>query len=210
MNPTPSDSAETERLLEQAGKGDQQAFEALFSKHRDFLCSVVEMRLDQRLRQRLDPSDVVQEAYADAYRRLQDFLTRRPMSFRLWLRKTTQERLIKIHQQHLEAQRRSVRREIPLPDHSSLALAQQLIAGDLAPSQRAAQRELATLVRQALAQLADTDREVLLMRYVEKWSNQEIGEVLNLDPDTVSKRHGRALLKLQQVLSELGIEDSQA
>src|SRR5437870_4613767 len=82
---------------------------------------------------RLYPSDVVQEAHLDAFRRLRDFLERRPMPFRLWLRKTTQERLLKVQRRHLEAGRRDAGREVPLPEQSSVLLAERLMAGGSTP-----------------------------------------------------------------------------
>jgi RNA polymerase sigma-70 factor (ECF subfamily) len=86
------DSAETQRLLHQVCAGDASAFDALFARHRSYVRQVIELRLDPRLRARVDPSDVVQETQLDAFRRLPDYLERRPMAFRLWLRKTACER----------------------------------------------------------------------------------------------------------------------
>src|SRR5262245_51087035 len=97
------DCAETQRLLERAQAGDAEAPEQLLARHRPFLRQLVELRLDPRLRARVDPSDVVQEAQLDAFRRLADYLRRRPMPFRLWLRKTAQQRLLKVQRQHLQA-----------------------------------------------------------------------------------------------------------
>src|SRR5262245_10161331 len=107
------DSAATRRLLERARAGEAEAPEQLLARHRPFLRQLVELRLDPRLRARVDPSDVVQEAQWDAFRRLADYLRRRPMPFRLWLRKTAQERLQKFQRQHLEAGRRAAGREVP-------------------------------------------------------------------------------------------------
>ena len=202
------DSTETDRLLEQVSAGHREAFDDLFARHREYLRRVVLLRLDQRLRSRVDPSDVVQETQMEAFRRLDDYLDRRPMPFRLWLRKTAHERLIKIREHHLEAAKRSVKREVPLPDHTSLELVRQLWATDSSPSQKAVKREFARRVRQTLAQLSETDREILLMRYLERLSNREIGQILELDPATVSKRHGRALLRLEKNLRENGIQES--
>ena len=116
MDEVTPDGAETQRLLELVAAGDRAAFEQLFAEHRAELRRVVEMRLDARLRARLDPSDVVQETQLEAFRRLGDFLERRPMPFRLWLRKTAQERLLMLQRQHLEAARRTVGREVALHD----------------------------------------------------------------------------------------------
>ena len=202
------DSSETRRLLKQVSGGHREAFEELFARHRKEVRQAVLLRLDQDLRARVDASDVVQETQMEAIRRLDDYLARRPMPFRLWLRKTAYERLIKLRQQHVAAAKRTVQREVPLPDDTSLELVRQFWATGSTPSQKALKRELARRVRQTLAQLSETDREILLMRYIEKLSNREIGYILELDPATVSKRHGRALLRLEGLLRQNGIQES--
>jgi RNA polymerase sigma-70 factor (ECF subfamily) len=196
-----SDSAEVADLLRQVRAGKTQAFEALFARHRAYLHQVIALRMDPRLRARVDPSDVVQETHLEAYRRLPDYLQRLPMPFRVWLRKTAYERLLFLRRQHVEAERRSVGREVAIPDASSLLLAEQFLADGSTPSQTLAKHELARQVRQAVAQLSEADQEVVLMRTFEGLSNQEIGFILDLDPGTVSKRYGRALLRLHQLLA---------
>jgi RNA polymerase sigma-70 factor (ECF subfamily) len=83
MNDLRPDSAQTQRLLQRAQTGDRQAFEELFARHRPYLRQLVELRLDPRLRARVDPSDVVQEAYLEAFRRVSTYLQERLMPFRL-------------------------------------------------------------------------------------------------------------------------------
>ena len=202
------DSDETRRLLERAQAGDAEAPEQLLARHRPFLRRLVELRLDPRLRARVDPSDVMQEAQLDAFRRLADYLRRRPMPFRLWLRKTAQERLLKVQRQHLETAGRAVGREVPLPARSSAVLGQQLVTRGSAPGARLDRSEIARRVREAVARLPEGDREVLLMRNFEGLSNPEIGYLLGLDAAAVSKRHGRALLRLRALLLESGLGES--
>jgi RNA polymerase sigma-70 factor (ECF subfamily) len=165
--------------------------------------------MDPKIRTRIDPSDVVQETQLEAFCRLPDFLDRRPMPFRLWLRKTAYEQLLRARRQHVQAGRRAVGREVPLPERSSLLLAQQLLAPGSTPSQRFDRDELAQRVRQAMAQLPEADQEILIMRASEGLSNQEVAYVLDIDPGTASKRHGRALLRLHQILSQGGLTESQ-
>src|SRR2546423_1620388 len=117
MNGVTADSDETRQLLDRLAEGNQQAFGPLFARHQPYLRGWVALRLDTRLRARLDPSDVVQDTQLEALRRLPDYLARRPMPFRLWLRKTAQERLLMISRKHLGAARRAVGREVHLPDH---------------------------------------------------------------------------------------------
>ena len=83
-DPTP-DTAETRGLLEQARAGDRRAFEQLFAQHRAYLRQSIALRLDPRVRPRVDPSDVVQETQLEAFDRLRDYLKRQPMPFRTWL-----------------------------------------------------------------------------------------------------------------------------
>lgn len=209
MDQVQPNSDNTERLLRQAEAGDARAFEDLFARHRAYLHQVVALRLDPRIRPRLDASDVVQEAQLEAFRRIGDFLERRPMAFRLWLRKTTQERLLMLQRFHRRAARRSVDREVELPDKSAFALVQQLFAAGSSPSKRLEQSEAARRVRDALGRLSDTDREMLLMRNLEALSNQEVAEVLGIEPVAASKRYGRALMRLRDVLVEFGLLEAQ-
>jgi RNA polymerase sigma-70 factor (ECF subfamily) len=208
MDELTPDSEETQRLLAAARTGDRQAFDRLFGRHRSALREVMEIRIDPRLRARLDSSDVVQETHLEAFRRLADFLERRPMPFHLWLRKTAQERLYLLQRRHLHAARRATEREVPLPDRSSLVLADRLLASGSAPSEHLSRQERAQRLRQALDQLADMDREILLMRNFENLSYQEISQLLEIDPAAARKRHGRALLRLHKLLSAGGVTES--
>jgi RNA polymerase sigma-70 factor, ECF subfamily len=208
MTEVKPDSETTRLLLGRIRAGERAAFEELFARHRPLLRKLVEFRLDARLRARVDPSDVVQEAQLEAFRQLPSYLERRPMPFRLWLRKTAQERLRMVERQHLEAARRSVGREMPLPDTSAAAVAQQLAAAILSPSQHAAQGELAGRVADAIGLLGDIDREVLVMRTFEGLSYDEVACVLDIDSAAARKRHGRALLRLHKVLTDGGLTES--
>jgi RNA polymerase sigma-70 factor (ECF subfamily) len=202
-------ATETKHLLELARGRDSRAFDRLFSLHRPYLRKVVELRLDQRLRARVDPSDVVQEAQMEAFRRLPEYFERRPMPFRLWLRKTTQERLIMLRRFHLGAACRAEGREVSLPEGSSLALAEGLLARGQTPSQLLMDRERRRQVQEAVALLPEADQEILIMRTLEALSNLEVAEVLRVDPATASRRYGRALLRLREILIDRGLMESQ-
>jgi RNA polymerase sigma-70 factor (ECF subfamily) len=200
-----ADSAETSRLLDEVRAGEPSAFDRLFARHRGTLRRFVAFRLDPRIQARLDASDIVQETHLEAYRRLSDFLTRRPMPFRVWLRKTAYERLLKLRRNHVEAARRSVDRELGLADRSSLLLAGSVLPGGSSPIQRLVRGELVRRVREALAQLAPADRELLLMRNVEELPYRDIGCILDMEPAAARKRYGRALLRLRRILLDAGL-----
>jgi RNA polymerase sigma-70 factor, ECF subfamily len=195
------DSSETLNLLARVRQGDDQALEELIVRHRPALRRFVELRIDARLNPRLDPSDVVQEAQLEVARRIQDYLRREPMPFWLWLHRTTYEKLISLRRAHVEAARRSTRREVALPDASSILLAHKLFAGDAWPGQQLVDDEIRRRVQEALIKLDHIDREVLQLRAFEGLENEEVAQVLGLEPGTASKRYGRALLRLRQALA---------
>jgi RNA polymerase sigma-70 factor (ECF subfamily) len=195
-------------LLERLDTGEAEAWEQLLCQHRDELWHQVDLRLDRRLRRRVDPSDVVQETQLEATRRLPDYLARRPMPFRLWLRKLAQERLIMAHRQHAGAACRSVGRDVPLLVASSTVPGQQVAARGSSASQGLRRQEEVSRVRQAVAELSEADREMVLMRNFEQLTNQQAAAVLGIDPATASQRYGRALLRLRAILAGLGVTGS--
>ena len=195
---------DTDQLLNRTAQGDPAARDELLVRHRQRLRQAVAYRLDRRLAARVDPSDVVQEVLAEASRRLPEYLLRRPLPFYPWLRQMALERLVALHRRHVQAQRRSVRREeggLPgLPDESAEELAGRLAASASSPSQRLARREAREQVRAALGRLAPADREVLELRHLEQLSVAETAAVLGVSPGAAKTRHLRALQRLRGLL----------
>jgi RNA polymerase sigma-70 factor (ECF subfamily) len=194
------DPDETERLLTEVMAGDRQALNRLLALHRGFLRRAVELRLDSRVRARLDASDIVQEAQLEVAQRIGDYLLRRPMPFHVWLQKTAFETLLRLRRQHVRAACRSVENEVLLPRRSSVRLAHLLLGGGPAPSQNLRDQELALQLQQAMAGLSEHDREVLLLRGFEGLTNEEAGLILGIEPAAVSKRYTRALLRLRKLM----------
>jgi RNA polymerase sigma-70 factor, ECF subfamily len=209
MNELTPDSADTRGLLDEACAGNHRAFDRLLARHRPALRQFIELRIDPRMRARVDPSDVVQETQLEVFRRLADFAERQPMPFHIWLRKTAYERLLMARRQHVKASQRAVGREEPLPDRSSLLLARRILPRGSTPSKLMGRRELARRVHQLLAQLPENDREILMMRNLEERSYQEIACILDIESAAARKRYGRALLRLHNLLIDDGLTDSQ-
>ncbi|MCO6453814.1 MAG: sigma-70 family RNA polymerase sigma factor [Pirellulaceae bacterium] len=199
------DSELTAALLARVQQGDREAFEQLFLRHRRELTRLIELRLDAALRVRVDASDIVQDTQFEAYSRLEDYLQRRPMPFRLWLRLTAIERLQKARRAHVETAKRSVRRDVPLPDRSSLLLANRFLSAEPSPSAQFSRDETIRRIRVALGTLSDEDRELLLMRNVERLSHRDVACQLGLEEAAARKRYGRALLRLRAALVREGL-----
>ena len=202
---------DTDELVHRSAHGDEAARQDLLARHRGRLRQMISIRLDRRLLARLDPSDVVQEVLAEAHGKLDDYLRDRPLPFYPWLRQIAWQRLVKIHQHH-HARKRLVTREGPavpeLPDESVGDLAARLAASTTSPSRHALREELRLRVRAALGRLGERDREVLVLRYLEQLSLQEVAAVLGTSEGAVKSRHARALLRLQALLGDVGEGES--
>jgi RNA polymerase sigma-70 factor (ECF subfamily) len=202
------DAHENEALLQRALGGDCGALAELFERHRGRLEQMVRLRLDRRLQGRLDPADVLQEAYLDVARRFAEYAADPSVPFYLWLRFLTGQRLVDLHRQHLGAKMRNAGLEVSiyrgdLPRASSASLA-ELLLGRLTTASRAAIRaETQLRVQEALNAMDPTDREVLVLRHFEMLSNEETALVLGLKPSAASNRHMRALKRLKGIMAQV-------
>lgn len=201
-------STETQRLIDRCLDGQEQEFGQLIERHRPFLRLVVALRIPDKLRSRIDPSDVIQEAQLEAVRRKQEYFDQQAIPFRLWLRRITYERLLTAWRHHGKADRRSVEREVSLAEESSLALANGLLSQGPSPLTQFAQEEVAERVRKAIARLSDADREIVLLHNFEGLTSKEAALVLEIEPAAARKRYGRALLRLRQLLIVEGFSES--
>src|SRR5262249_29856551 len=203
--PMTGEASETAGLLRRAAQGDQAAWGALLVRSRDRLRRMVALRLDRRLQGRVDPSDIIQEAYIDASVRLAEDARQPDMPFFLWLRFLTGQRLLRVHRQHLDAEMRDVAREVSLyrgalPAATSAALAAQLLGRDTRPSEAAVRAERSIRLQEALNSMDPLDREVLALRHFEQISNAEAARVLGLQEPAAAKRYVRALKRLRLIL----------
>jgi RNA polymerase sigma-70 factor (ECF subfamily) len=197
---------ETREILDRVRAGQSEAVDQLLERHRGPVRRMIGLRLDPALAARVDASDIVQEVLLEASKRLSDYLKNPGMPFHLWLRHLAKDHIIDAHRRHRQAQRRTVDRERPLqaawPDRSSLDLAADLIDRELTPASAALRQELQRRLKTVLDQMADDDREVLLMRHFEQLSNQEVAEALGLSEAAAGMRHLRALRRLRELLEE--------
>ena len=195
------------QLLQMARQGDRSAFDELFALHQAQLRSFVAMRLDHRVRSRVDVSDVVQDTQLEAYRRFNDYYDRQPMPFGIWLRKNAYERVLNVRRDHMVAKCRSMEREQRLDGSPSGLLAKTIAHNLSTPSERVAKLEFHRQVTEVIEMLPDGDREILLMRNVDGLSHQQIAQVLDINATASRKRYARALMKLEKLLVQNGIAD---
>ena len=208
INHGPPFDDDADDLLRRAGVGDERALSELFVRHRARLRRMVELRLDRRLHGRVDPSDVLQEAYLDVAGRAAEYRADPAMPPLLWLRFLTSQRLLALHRYHLGAMMRDAGREVSLhrgawPPASSASLAAMLLGSLTSPTSAARRSELQQRLQDALNSLDVIDREVLVLRHFEELSNAEAAHVLGLTKTAASNRYIRALKRLKDILAEL-------
>jgi RNA polymerase sigma-70 factor (ECF subfamily) len=197
-----------DRWLRLAEHGDPERFGAMLEEYRPRLRRMIALRLDPRLHGRIDPSDVIQEAYLEASSRLPEYLRKPTMPFFLWLRFLTDQKLVTLHRHHLGRQMRNAAREVSLgrgrlPNTTSALLAAQLLGHEPRPSEAAIRAELKLRLHEALDSMDPIDREILALRHFEQLSLGETAQVLGLTESGACRRHLRALKRLKEILSGL-------
>jgi RNA polymerase sigma-70 factor, ECF subfamily len=194
-------------LIARARRGDQQALSELFHAHHARLARLVRLRIGADLQRRLDPNDVVQDAWVEVLRRFGDWCAREDLPFHVWLRLTTRQALAKAERRHLGTDKRSSeledRERFGRTSVSAAGMAEAFVASTTSPTQRAQREELRARVLSALEGLDEIDREIVALRQFEELSNEDAAAELSIEPAAASKRFARALLRLRPHLESL-------
>jgi RNA polymerase sigma-70 factor (ECF subfamily) len=201
-------SNKTEDQLRQAARGDSGSWEALVAESRPRLRRMVAFRLDQRLQGRVDPSDVLQDTYIEAWQDLGAYMRVPSMPFFLWLRGIAGNKLRELHRHHLGTQMRDPRREVSINDAAfaettTTALAACLMGDLTRASEQAVRVELNLRLQDALGSMDPLDREVLALRHFEQLSPGETAVVLGIKEKAAGMRYVRALRRLKEILEGL-------
>lgn len=169
-----------QQLLEKALAGDAESLGELFEHYRAYLTVLAQRYLDQRLRGRLDASDVVQLTFLEAQRDLPHFRGHQIEELLGWLRHILRNNVSSAHQKHLHTQKRSAGREVVnSPTDSRPAFTDLAPSETTSPSQRMMRDEAAVYLANCLDELPETQREALRLRYVEGCTLKEIAENMN-------------------------------
>ncbi|MDB5306930.1 MAG: cnrH 1 [Gemmataceae bacterium] len=202
----PDSEQEIAGLVARLQAGDQTALAELFDRHRERLRRMVDLRLDHRLAGRVSASDVLQDAYIEALKRVEHYFAKPGQPFFGWLRLVVAQRLAEVHREHM-AGKRDAGREIGMnrggPGADSACLAACLLGNLTSPSHAAQKNETFALLEEALGRMDALDREVLVLRHFEELGNGETAELLGIQPAAASKRYVRALARLRQILKDI-------
>jgi RNA polymerase sigma-70 factor (ECF subfamily) len=186
--------------------GDETALPELYERHRDRLRRMVKLRMDPRLRRRIDPSDVLQEACIEVVRRAREYVAKPTMPVFLWMRWVTGEKLLALHRRHFGAKARNVGQEITLhhgasPSATSASLAAMLLGRLTSPTRAAQRAELQVQLHAILNVMDPIDREIVALRHFEDLNNNETAQVLGISKSAASNRYIRALERLKEAMA---------
>jgi RNA polymerase sigma-70 factor (ECF subfamily) len=189
------------------------ALAQLFARHKERLRRMVRLRLDPRLRGRLDSSSVLDLVYQDFCRRIEESRDQESLPFYLWLRQVAGQRLQLLCQEHLVDQVEPSGKEITLyrgalPAVNTVALAAQLLGQPTSTTRADARAQAQIRLQDALNNMDPMEREILILCHFEDLSNAEAAVVLGVEPKVAGQGYVRAVKKLKEIMSRLPGFDS--
>lgn len=191
--------AEFPALLAAARSGNREALGTLLQWYANYLTILASTHLDRRLRRRLSPSDIVQEAMLAAHQDFGDFRGHSQGELLCWLRTILIHTLHRSFDKHVKVGKRDVRREVSLEavtnqlEESAINLASILPADGPSPSAPMRARERSVELANQLAKLKPAYREVITLRVLKGLSFDEIAEQMGRGSGAVRMLWLRAL-----------------
>jgi RNA polymerase sigma-70 factor (ECF subfamily) len=181
---------------------DLAAVAQLMEEHRARLLGMVARRIDPSLARRIDPQEILTEAFLEAQRRYPQFKRQSQIAEFPWLYGITRDCLIEAWRRHTR-ECRDIHRDAPWPEESAMQLAAGLIDTGTTPSQAFARQELRDRIRALLQLLSPQDREILWMRTFDDLSYEDIATVLGITKNAATVRYVRALRRLKELWDQL-------
>lgn len=189
-------------LVTRLSQGDPTALQQLFDRHRARLRNMIEVRMDARLRRRVDPDDVLQESFLAAESRIAHAGEH---SGYVWLRLIVVQTMTDLYRRHLGSQMRDAKQEVSRAGggYDSANLSAAFVGHLTSPTHAARRAELREQIGEILQTMQPIDREVLMLRHFEEVTNSEIAELLEITPKAASIRYVRALGRVREILERL-------
>jgi RNA polymerase sigma-70 factor, ECF subfamily len=193
-----------EELLGLARAGSGPALGQLLELYGSYLALLARLQIGRRLQGKVDAADLVQDTFLEAHRHFAEFRGTVEAELVCWLRQILAGRLANLVRRY-GTRRRDLRLERELADEldrSSRVLDQSLAAPHSTPSQRAARREQAVLLADALGRLPEDYREVIILHHLEELAFAEVARRMGRTVDSVKNLWARALAQLRRSLGD--------
>ncbi|HBE68174.1 MAG TPA: RNA polymerase factor sigma-70 [Planctomycetaceae bacterium] len=200
------------QLIDQAKAGDTSQLGSLLQSYFNYLTVLANTQLDGRLRQRVSPSDLVQETMLAAHRDFHAFRGSSPQELTGWLRQILIHVLHGTIARHVKAEKRDIRREVSIDqvrvsvDRSAVNLASILPAQNHSPSSPVLEEERAKALADRLAELPSDYRDVIVLRNLNGLSFEEVAEQMDRSSGAVRMLWLRAIGKFKE---QVGVSPSQ-
>lgn len=193
------------KLLDRARRGNTEALGQVLQLYRNYLTILATTQLDRRLRRRVNPSDLVQDAMLAAHCDFAKFRGCSERELLAWLRQILINCLHHVIETHLRAKMRDMRREISVEevgaalDRSACNFTQMLADRGPSPSAPMQQRERAVALADQLSRLPPHYRDVIVLRNLQGLSFEEVADRMDRKPGTVRMLWLRAIEKFKQI-----------
>ena len=186
-------------LLRAEENSNSQKLEHVFEESRPALLAAIKCRVGSKMRRRVSPSDVLQEAYIAALKKLDQYVEDPTIPMFHWLKSICFQAISVIYQKNFVAQKRSLLLEQYQIDDQECNL---FLDSETSPSKRMIRDEEQEFVMALVSRMGEADQMILYLRHVEDISNREAAERLGIELETAKKRHTRALQRLTQLAEE--------
>ncbi|WP_435020641.1 sigma-70 family RNA polymerase sigma factor [Tundrisphaera sp. TA3] len=197
-------------LIARARAGEPEALGELCNLYRNYMRMVVRAGLGPRLREKVELSDVVQEALVEVIRQFPQFTGQNEAALVGWLRRLVGQKLADLGRYHSRAKRSAGGPDVALDaawdlggggdSHAGGKLLDMLALSQTSPSEDASRRELTVLLADALAALPEAEAEVLWLRHAEGLSFETIGDRVGVSRKSIRGIWARGLKSLKRTL----------
>ena len=188
QSPVDDSPLDDSQLVEATLDGDNQSFGILVQRYQDRLFNTL-LRFTGS---RHDASDLAQDAFVQAFVKLSSF--RGDSQFYTWLYRIAM---------NLSLSQRRKKRPVASVDAAKDQVGEEPIDDVEGPESDLLRRERAQVVQDALLRLGEEHRQILVLREMENYSYDEIGEILDVPVGTVRSRLFRARLQLKEHLQTM-------
>jgi RNA polymerase sigma-70 factor (ECF subfamily) len=192
-----------ERLIRLARGRNENALGQLLEAYRNYLALAARLQISRRLQSKVDAADLVQETFLKAHRHFAQFRGTTEGELVAWLRQILALNVANLVRHYCGTRGRDVRLERELADEltrSSQQWGLGLVAEQSSPSQKAARREEAVLLADALGKLPADYAEAIILRQLEGLPFAEVAQRMGRSVDSVEKLWVRGLTQLRRLL----------
>lgn len=192
------------QILSRFEDSSSEALSHYFNEWRPELRRIVARRVGTTMGKRIDPSDVLQEAFITAAKRVDSHIQSPSISTFKWIQGICFQVISVLYKHHFTASKRSVLREASISQENILTSIARFEACLTSPSERMIKDEEQQEILDLVSQLPDNDQEILFLRHVKELSNHEAALVLGIDYETAKKRYSRAIKRLTALAQNEG------